>query len=104
MRDAVISLFGSRKFLVMLFSQLALAHAAYFKLITPELAAEIGSGLAAAWMASHAHEEKSKIDAASFADSVGSVVPEIPKAPSLPQLAENAGTANEIPPPPPVQS
>ncbi len=59
--DAVIALLGSRKFLVMLFTQLALASSSVvFKVITPDLAAEIGAVVASVWMAAHAHEEKGK--------------------------------------------
>lgn len=58
MVNAIVQLFGSRKFLVMLFAQIAIAAPAYFKVITPELAAELGSLVAAAWMASHAVQEK----------------------------------------------
>ena len=60
MIDALMALLGSRKFLVMLATQMAIAAPAYFGKIQPELAAELGSVVVAIWMAAHAHEEKGK--------------------------------------------
>ncbi len=63
MKDAVVQLFSSRKFLVMLVGQLAIWAPAYFGHMNPELAAELGTALAIAWGATHAHEEAAKIKA-----------------------------------------
>lgn len=60
MIEAILNLLTSRKFLVMLVTQLAIAAPAVFGKINPELAAELGAAVAAVWMAAHAHEEKGK--------------------------------------------
>lgn len=93
MVEALAQLFGSRKFLVMLFAQLALAVPAYFKVITPELAAEIGSGLVGAWMVAHAHEEKSKVEAKAATDGLYALASDMGKR--LPALPENAGPSTQ---------
>lgn len=63
MKEAIVRLFGSRKFLVMLVSQLAIFAPAYFGKLNPELAAELGTAIVIAWGATHAHEEAAKIKA-----------------------------------------
>lgn len=60
MIEALMKLLASRKFLVMLGCQLAIAFPAVFGKMNPELAAELGAAVAAVWMAAHAHEEKGK--------------------------------------------
>ncbi len=63
MKDAIIALLGSRKFIVMMAVQLGLLFPAYFGKINPDTAAELAAAVFAVWSASHAHEESAKIKA-----------------------------------------
>ncbi len=58
MIDAIVSLLGSRKFIVMVVAQLAIFAPTVFGKLDPQIAAELGVALAGVWMAAHAHEQK----------------------------------------------
>ncbi len=61
MKEAILNLLQSRKFLVMLVSQLAIFLPTVFGKLDPQIAAELGAGLAAVWLGAHAHEEAARV-------------------------------------------
>lgn len=90
MGEALKNLFSSRKFLVMLVTNLLVGVGAITGTIQPDTAAELATALVTVWMAAHAHEEKSKIEARTTADGLASYAAEMSKS-SVPALPQNAG-------------
>jgi hypothetical protein len=93
MRNALAQLFTSRKFLVMLFTQLALLVPVVFGKIPVDLSVELATVLATAWLGAHAYEGKPKAPPAvapELDEDVAPTLRSIPAAPRVPQIEEGA--------------